>query len=136
MADAEAATIEKGKVPENQEGGAYRAARLDRLRRRIRPLVLRRTKELVAADLPAKQEQEVRIELAQLEQTFSEHVLDATAAYELLITDGSRLEGVPDSARREDTSPVRDAACGVPTSVGFPIIMTMLLARPNGRLQP
>ena len=41
----------------------YRAARLARLRRRIRPLVLRRTKELVAADLPPKQEQEVRIEL-------------------------------------------------------------------------
>lgn len=36
--------IEKGKVPESQEGGAYRAGRLARLRRRIRPLVLRRTK--------------------------------------------------------------------------------------------
>ncbi|UUT35404.1 DEAD/DEAH box helicase [Microbacterium elymi] len=32
--------IEKGKVPENQEGAPYRAARLARLRRRIRPLVL------------------------------------------------------------------------------------------------
>ncbi|MCC2032111.1 DEAD/DEAH box helicase [Microbacterium sp. BWT-G7] len=55
--------IEKGKVPGNQEGGEYRARRLARLRRRIRPLVLRRTKELVASDLPPKQEQEVRIEL-------------------------------------------------------------------------
>lgn len=36
---------------------------LARLRRRIRPLMLRRTKELVAADLPAKQEQELRVEL-------------------------------------------------------------------------
>ncbi|MDL9979773.1 DEAD/DEAH box helicase [Microbacterium candidum] len=55
--------IEKGKVPENQEGGPFRAGRLARLRRRIRPLVLRRTKELVAADLPPKQEQLLRIEL-------------------------------------------------------------------------
>ncbi|HEY4269840.1 MAG TPA: DEAD/DEAH box helicase [Galbitalea sp.] len=35
-----------------------------RLRRRIRPLMLRRTKELVANDLPARQEQELRIELS------------------------------------------------------------------------
>ncbi|MFT4220399.1 MAG: DEAD/DEAH box helicase [Microbacterium sp.] len=56
--------IEQGKVPENTEGGPFRAARLERLRRRIRPLVLRRTKELVAPDLPPKQEQELRIELS------------------------------------------------------------------------
>ena len=37
--------------------------RLERLRRRIRPLVKRRTKELVAADLPAKQEQTLEVEL-------------------------------------------------------------------------
>ncbi|KHK98391.1 DNA/RNA helicase [Microbacterium mangrovi] len=55
--------IEQGKVPENQEGAAYREARLNRLRRRIRPLVLRRTKELVASDLPPKQEQELLIDL-------------------------------------------------------------------------
>jgi superfamily II DNA or RNA helicase len=37
--------------------------RLATLRRRIRPLVKRRTKELVAAELPAKQEQELAVEL-------------------------------------------------------------------------
>ncbi|MBF0671758.1 MAG: DEAD/DEAH box helicase [Salinibacterium sp.] len=37
--------------------------RLERLRRRIRPLMLRRTKALVAADLPEKQEQVVTVEL-------------------------------------------------------------------------
>jgi SNF2 family DNA or RNA helicase len=37
---------------------------LARLRARIRPLMLRRTKELVAADLPAKQEQLLRVDLA------------------------------------------------------------------------
>ncbi|MCU1545977.1 MAG: hypothetical protein JWP30_1077 [Homoserinimonas sp.] len=36
---------------------------LIKLRRRIRPLMMRRTKELVAADLPAKQEQVLRIAL-------------------------------------------------------------------------
>ena len=39
------------------------AERLARLRRRIRPLVLRRTKEEVAADLPPKQEQVLSVEL-------------------------------------------------------------------------
>ena len=37
--------------------------RLARLRRRIKPLVKRRTKELVARDLPAKQEQTLDVEL-------------------------------------------------------------------------
>ena len=41
-----------------------------------------------------------RVELAQLEQSFSEHVLDATAAYELVVTDEGRLAGVPEAARR------------------------------------
>jgi superfamily II DNA or RNA helicase len=36
---------------------------LDRLRRRIRPLMLRRTKEQVATDLPDKQEQVIELEL-------------------------------------------------------------------------
>ncbi len=38
--------------------------RLARLRRRIRPLMMRRTKELVAPELPAKQEQVLAIDLA------------------------------------------------------------------------
>ncbi|MGH2877988.1 MAG: SNF2-related protein [Solirubrobacteraceae bacterium] len=37
--------------------------RLARLRRRIKPLIKRRTKELVAADLPVKQEQTLQIDL-------------------------------------------------------------------------
>jgi superfamily II DNA or RNA helicase len=40
------------------------SALVDRLRRRIRPLMMRRTKDLVAKDLPAKQEQVLSIELA------------------------------------------------------------------------
>src|SRR5690606_38225773 len=56
--------IEKGKVPENEEGSEYRARRLARLWRRIRPLMLRRTKEPVAADLPEKQVQAVFVALS------------------------------------------------------------------------
>ena len=55
------------------------------------------------ADLPAAAKarlEEVRIELARLQQTFSENVLDATAAYELLVTEAERLDGVPVAARR------------------------------------
>ena len=40
----------------------------------------------------------IDLELAQLGQTFSEHVLDATAAFSILITDEARLQGVPDDA--------------------------------------
>jgi SNF2 family DNA or RNA helicase len=47
------------------EASAHAAERLARLRRRIRPLMIRRTKELVATELPAKQEQVLRIDLAQ-----------------------------------------------------------------------
>ncbi|MFI8594286.1 DEAD/DEAH box helicase [Microbacterium sp. NPDC078428] len=56
--------IEQGRVPENSEGGAFRAERLARLRRRIRPLVMRRTKQLVAPELPPLQEQVQHVELS------------------------------------------------------------------------
>jgi hypothetical protein len=51
--DYYARPIEKGGSPEL----------LGQLRRRIRPLIMRRTKEQVAADLPAKQEQVLEVEL-------------------------------------------------------------------------
>ncbi|WP_282944731.1 DEAD/DEAH box helicase [Cellulomonas endometrii] len=50
-----------GDVPADLE--RIRSQRLDRLRRRIRPFLLRRTKALVAADLPEKQEQVLTVEL-------------------------------------------------------------------------
>ncbi len=55
------------------------------------------------ADLPADGKarlEEVRLELAQLQQRFSENVLDATAAFELPITEEERLEGVPPGPRK------------------------------------
>ena len=44
--------------------GMTAAQLVAKLRRRIRPLMMRRTKELVAKDLPAKQEQVLQIDLA------------------------------------------------------------------------
>ena len=43
---------------------ATAAELIAKLRRRIRPLMMRRTKELVASELPAKQEQVLQVELA------------------------------------------------------------------------
>jgi superfamily II DNA or RNA helicase len=67
--------IEKGKVPENEEGGEYRSRRLAQLRRRVRPLMLRRTKELVAPDLPAKQEQLLEVEMSPAHRALYDVVL-------------------------------------------------------------
>ncbi|MCZ2403633.1 DEAD/DEAH box helicase [Paenarthrobacter sp. Z7-10] len=44
------------------------SARLAQLRRRIRPLMMRRSKEAVAAELPAKQEQVLEVELGAAQQ--------------------------------------------------------------------
>ena len=55
------------------------------------------------ADLRAEDKerlQGLKVELAQLQQKFSENVLDATAAFELNISDERRLSGVPDAALR------------------------------------
>ena len=57
--------IERGEAPEL----------LEQLRRRIRPLLLRRTKQQVAADLPPKQEQLLTIELsARHRQAYDRHL--------------------------------------------------------------
>ncbi|MFD1721906.1 DEAD/DEAH box helicase [Amnibacterium endophyticum] len=51
-----------GSAPE--ANAAHRAERLTRLRRRIRPFVLRRTKEQVAPELPPVEQQVVHVDLA------------------------------------------------------------------------
>jgi oligopeptidase A len=51
------------------------------------------------AELPSDKKarlEELRVELAQLHQKFSENVLDATAAFELNVTDEVRLKGIPE----------------------------------------
>lgn len=55
------------------------------------------------AELPPEDKERLhalRVELAQLEQRFSENVLDATAAFEYHVTEGERLEGMPEGALR------------------------------------
>ncbi|GLZ54131.1 DNA helicase [Actinomycetospora sp. NBRC 106378] len=60
---------------------------LARLRRRIRPLVLRRTKEQVAPDLPPKQEQVLPVELAPAHQRLYQRVLQRERARILQLLD-------------------------------------------------
>ncbi len=55
------------------------------------------------ADLPAEGRarlEEIQVQLSSLQQRFGEHVLDATAAWEYLVTDEARLDGIPEAARR------------------------------------
>ncbi len=51
-------------------------------------------------DAKARVEQ-VQVELSRLQTKFSENVLDATNAYELVVTDETRLSGLPDSVKAQ-----------------------------------
>ena len=75
------------------------ARRLEGIRRRHLDKTLFEFRR-AGADLAAGDKtrlEELKIELVQAEQKFSENVLDATAAWELHVIDGSRLDGVPGS---------------------------------------
>ena len=73
----------------------------------LSPVQQRFVKETLAdfrnsgADLPAAQKERIaaiETELSQITKQYSEHVLDSTNAWELVITDESKLAGLPDSA--------------------------------------
>ncbi|MES2439608.1 MAG: M3 family metallopeptidase [Verrucomicrobiota bacterium] len=54
------------------------------------------------ADLPADKKERIaaiEADLSQITKEYSEHVLDSTNAWELIITDESKLAGLPDSAK-------------------------------------
>ena len=56
------------------------------------------------ADLPTDKKsraEAIKIELSQLHTTFAENVLDATNAFELIVTDEGELSGLPDSALQQ-----------------------------------
>jgi superfamily II DNA or RNA helicase len=55
--------------------GAHRDKMLEKLRRRVRPFLLRRTKDVVASDLPPKQEQEIAVPLGPAHQAVYDRVL-------------------------------------------------------------
>jgi oligopeptidase A len=76
--------------------------------RRLGPVDKRFVEETLAdfrqsgADLPPHQKQrvaEIEAELSKLTKQYSEHVLDATNAWELILTDEAKLAGLPDSAK-------------------------------------
>jgi len=55
------------------------------------------------ADLPPDKKarlEEIRVEMARLGQKFGENVLDATAAFELQVTDEGRMEGIPSGPKK------------------------------------
>ncbi len=59
----------------SEDGARFAAERMARLRRRIRPFMLRRTKEVVASDLPPKQEQVTHVELVPKHRRLYDQVL-------------------------------------------------------------
>lgn len=78
------------------------AAGLTGLRRRHLEKTMREFRRS-GADLPPEQRarlEEIQVALSSLQQTFGENVLDATAEWNHLVTDASRLEGVPAAAQR------------------------------------
>ena len=63
------------------------------------------------ADLPPDGKarlEEIRLELARLSRKFSENVLDATATWELHVTDETRLEGIPEGPKRRFREAARE----------------------------
>jgi oligopeptidase A len=83
-------------------GETAEARALEGIRRRHLDKTMRDF-ERAGADLPTETKdhlQALQVDLAQLQQKFSENVLDATSAFELLVTDEARLTGVPDAAKR------------------------------------
>ena len=76
-------------TPEANELMGIRARHLEKTLREFRR---------AGAELPPdrkKRLEEIRLELAKLQRTFSENILDATAAWSLHVNDPSRLEGIP-----------------------------------------
>ena len=82
---------------ESEEAGALTGLRRRHLDKTVRDF------ERAGANLPADTKtrlQALQIDLAQYQQKFSENVLDATGAYEYVVTDEARLAGVPEAPRR------------------------------------
>ena len=83
--------------------GTDDARALTGVRRRHLDKVVR-SFERAGADLPPQAKQRVealRVELSRTTTEFANHVLDATNAWELVLTDEAELEGLPESARAQ-----------------------------------
>ncbi len=77
------------------------AKALDPVRARLLEKTLRSFRRNGAELSPAKKEEltAIQVELTEKTTLFAQHVLDATNAFELIIEDESRLEGLPESAK-------------------------------------
>ena len=81
---------------ETDEAGALTGVKKRHLEKTMRAFVR------AGADLPPDQKakaEALSVELSTLQNEFSNHVLDATNAFELLITDEADLSGLPESAK-------------------------------------
>jgi len=93
-----------------EAGESEDAAELEGVHARHMEKTLREFRR-AGADLPDAEKErlsEMRVELSTLEQRFSENVLDATADYELHVTDEDRLDGVPENALRRYRARARE----------------------------
>ncbi len=73
------------------------------------------------ADLPPAQKQRITAldaELSKLTKLYSEHVLDSTNAWELIIHDEAQLAGLPDSAKAAAAANAKSRSAGVPPVSG------------------
>ncbi|MEI6675722.1 MAG: M3 family metallopeptidase [Verrucomicrobiota bacterium] len=73
------------------------------------------------ADLQPEQKQRISAidaELSKLTQLYSEHVLDSTNAWELIIHDEAQLAGLPDSAKATAAANAKSRSAGVPPASG------------------
>ncbi len=85
---------------------------------------------LAGVDLPAEQKQRYRdiaSRLSELSSKFGENVLDATHAWELLLPDASRLDGLPESslAMLKQAAAQKDAD-GYRLTLDFPCVFAVL----------
>ena len=81
---------------ETDEAGALTGVKKRHLEKTMRAFVR------AGADLPPEQKtkaEALSVELSELQNEFSNHVLDATNAFELVITDEADLSGLPESAK-------------------------------------
>lgn len=82
-------------------GESAAVEKLDEVRRRHVEETLEDFRQS-GADLPAEKKKrvaEIEAELSKLTKQYSEHVLDSTNAWELVVEDESKIEGLPESAK-------------------------------------
>ncbi len=112
--------------------------RLDSSQRKLLENALRDFR-LAGVDLPAERRdryREVVQRLAQLATKFSENVLDAARAYTRSVTDGSELEGLPESLVDRAAADAREAGqAGWLFKLDQPTYMTIMANAANAQLR-